>query len=186
MEKAHMDVNLLFMQVFDKGSLTDSEGRSASFKNTVIIMTSNEGGDMVMDMCQDPDDLPSVDELRTAIQPVLEQRFTPAFIGRTTVIPYYPLHPATIRKIVDLKMNKIRQRIESQYKMTLEITPAVGDLIGSRCQQMTTGARNINLIINESILPEIAKRILEMLDQDEHHDKMCVDAVDDAFTYEFK
>ena len=186
MEKAHMDVNLLFMQVFDKGSLTDSEGRSASFKNTVIIMTSNEGGDMVMDMCQDPDDMPSIDELRAAIQPVLEQRFTPAFIGRTTVIPYYPLHPATIRKIVELKMDKIRKRLEAQYKMALEITPAVGDLIGSRCQQMTTGARNINLIINESILPDIARRILEMMDQDEQHDKMCVDVKDDAFTYEFK
>jgi type VI secretion system protein VasG len=186
MEKAHMDVNLLFMQVFDKGFLTDSEGRAASFKNTVIIMTSNEGGDMVMDMCQDPDDMPSIDELRAAIQPVLEQRFTPAFIGRTTVIPYYPLHPATIRKIVDLKMNKIRKRLVSQYKMELEITPAVGDLIGSRCQQMTTGARNINLIINETILPDIARRILEMMENDEHHDKMCVDAVDDAFKYEFK
>ncbi len=186
MEKAHRDVNLLFMQVFDKGALNDSEGRSASFKNTVIIMTSNEGGQMVMDMCQDPDNLPSLDDLRAAIQPILEERFSPAFMGRCTVIPYYPLHPGTIRKIVDLKMNKIRKRMREQYKMDLAITPAVGDLIGSRCQQMTTGARNINLIINETVLPEIAKRILELMGEDKKYEKLCVDAKDGEFTYDFR
>jgi type VI secretion system protein VasG len=186
MEKAHPQVNLLFMQVFDKGALNDSEGRSASFKNTVIIMTSNEGGQMVMDMCQDPDAMPSLDDMRAAIGPILEQRFSPAFMGRCTVIPFYPLHPGTIRKIVDLKMNKIRNRLREQYKMNLEITPAVGDLIGSRCQQMTTGARNINLIINETVLPEIARRILELMGEDKKYEKLCVDAKDGEFTYEFK
>lgn len=185
MEKAHMDVNLLFMQVFDKGALTDSEGRVANFKNTVIIMTSNEGSDMIMDMCADGE-LPSLDEMRKGIQPILEKRFTPAFIGRTTVIPFYPLGRETLRKIVDLKMAKIRKRLQALYRIDLEVTPAVGDEIGQRCQQITIGARLINLIINETVLPEIARRILEIMGSEAKYEKMVLDAKDGQFTYEFR
>jgi type VI secretion system protein VasG len=184
MEKAHMDVNLLFMQVFDKGALTDSEGRVANFKNTVIMMTSNEGSDMIMEMCADGE-LPSLNEMRTAIQPILEARFTPAFVGRTTVIPFYPLSQETLRKIVDLKMNKIRRRLQDLYRLDLELTPAVGDEIGNRCQQITIGARLINLIINETVLPEIAKRILEIMGSEAKYDKLVIDAKDGQFTYNF-
>jgi type VI secretion system protein VasG len=185
MEKAHMDVNLLFMQVFDKGALTDAEGRVANFKNTVIMMTSNEGSDMIMDMCADGE-LPTLSDMRTAMQPILEQRFTPAFVGRTTVIPFYPLSPETLRKIVDLKMNKIRRRLQDLYKLDLELTPAVGDEISSRCQQITIGARLINLIINETVLPEVAKRILEIMGSEAKYEKLVIDAADGEFTYEFK
>jgi type VI secretion system protein VasG len=184
MEKAHMDVNLLFMQVFDKGSLTDAEGRTADFKNTVIIMTSNEGSQMVMDMCADGE-LPSLEEMRKGIQPILEQRFTPAFVGRTTVIPYYPLSPDVLRKIVDLKMAKIRKRLLETYKLELELTQAVGDEIGRRCQQITIGARLINLIINETVLPEIARRVLEIMGTETKHAKLVLDAKDGEFTYAF-
>ena len=185
MEKAHMDVNLLFMQVFDKGALTDSEGRVANFKNTVIMMTSNEASDMIMEMCADGE-MPSMDEMRTAIQPILEARFTPAFVGRTTVIPFYPLSQETLRKIVDLKMNKIRRRLQDLYRLDLELTPAVGDEIGNRCQQITIGARLINLIINETVLPEIAKRILEIMGTEAKYGKLVIDVKDGQFTYEFK
>ncbi len=185
MEKAHMDVNLLFMQVFDKGALTDSEGRTASFKNTVIMMTSNEGSDMVMDMCADGE-LPSLQEMRTAIQPILEARFSPAFVGRTTVIPYYPLSSETLRKIVDLKMNKIRRRLRETYKLDLELTPAVGDEISGRCQQITIGARLINLIINETVLPEIARHILEIMGSEAKYDRLVIDVKDGEFTYSFQ
>ena len=184
MEKAHMDVNLLFMQVFDKGALTDSEGRVANFKNTVIMMTSNEASDMIMEMCADGE-MPSMDEMRTAIQPILEARFTPAFVGRTTVIPFYPLSQETLRKIVDLKMNKIHRRLQDLYRIDLELTPAVGDEIGNRCQQITIGARLINLIINETVLPEIAKRILEIMGSEAKYEKLVLDAKDGQFTYEF-
>jgi type VI secretion system protein VasG len=183
MEKACLEVNLLFMQVFDKGSLTDSEGRLASFKNTVIIMTSNEGSQMIMDMCADGT-RPTLEEMRNGIQPILEQRFSPAFVGRTTVIPFYPLGQETLRKIIDLKMAKIRKRLQSLYKIELEMTPAVGDAMAARCQQISIGARLINLIINETVLPEIAKRMLEMMGTDEKHQKLVLD-VDAAgeFTY---
>ena len=184
MEKAHMDVNLLFMQVFDKGLLTDSEGRTADFKNTVIMMTSNEGSDMVMEMCADGEQ-PTLDELRKGMQPILEKRFTPAFVGRTTVIPFYPLGPDVLRKIVDLKMKKIRQRLLETYKLDLELTPAVGDEISSRCQQITIGARLINLIINETVLPEIARHVLEILGSEAKYEKLVIDAKDGEFTYEF-
>lgn len=184
MEKAHMDVNLLFMQVFDKGQLTDSEGRTADFKNTVIIMTSNEGSQMVMDMCADGEK-PSLDELRKGIQASLEQRFTPAFVGRTTVIPFYPLSPDVLRKIVDLKMKKIRRRLLETYKLDLELTQAVGDEIGRRCQQITIGARLINLIINETVLPEIARRVLELMGSEAKYDKLVIDVKDNDFTYSF-
>jgi type VI secretion system protein VasG len=185
MEKAHMDVNLLFMQVFDKGFLTDSEGHAANFKNTVIMMTSNEGSAMVMEMCADGEE-PSLEELRKGIQPILEQRFTPAFVGRTTVIPFYPLSPAVLRKITDLKMNKIGKRLMEQYKLKLELTQAVGDEIGRRCQQITIGARLINLIINETVLPAISTKVLEMMGQTHTHNTLVVDCADGEFTYNFK
>lgn len=188
MEKACLDVNLLFMQVFDKGSLNDSEGREASFKNTVIMLTSNEGSDMVMDMCADvPEDKrPGLEEMRKAIQPILEKRFTPAFIGRTTVIPFYPLSPATMRKIVDLKLKKIRERMMTNYKMVLEIDPRVSDSIAARCNTVTTGARLINLIINETVLPEIARNILEIMGGDKVYEKMKLGVNDSGeFTYDF-
>ncbi|MFQ5807402.1 MAG: AAA family ATPase, partial [Phycisphaerae bacterium] len=185
MEKAHMDVNLLFMQVFDKGALTDSEGRTANFKNTVIMMTSNEGSDMIMEMCADGE-LPTLDEMRNAMQPILEKRFSPAFVGRTTVIPFYPLSPETLRKIVDLKMEKIRRRLQDLYRLDLELTPAVGDEISNRCQQITIGARLINLIINETVLPEIARRILGIMGSEAKYDKLVIDAQDGEFTYGFK
>jgi type VI secretion system protein VasG len=185
MEKAHMDVNLLFMQVFDKGMLNDSEGRTASFKNTVIMITSNEGSDMIMDMCADGG-LPTLEEMRTAIQPILERRFSPAFIGRTTVIPYYPLSPPTLRKIIDLKLNKIRKRLHEVYELELDVTPAVGDTIGARCRQITIGARLINLIINETVLPEIARKVLEAMGSEHTHTRLTL-GVDDQgeFTYTF-
>lgn len=188
MEKACLDVNLLFMQVFDKGSLNDSEGREASFKNTVIMLTSNEGSDMVMDMCADvPEDKrPGLEEMRKAIQPILEKRFTPAFVGRTTVIPYYPLSPATMRKIVDLKLKKIRERMMTNYKMVLEIDPKVSDLIAARCNTVTTGARLINLIINETVLPEIARNILEIMGGDKVYERMKLGVNGGGeFTYDF-
>jgi type VI secretion system protein VasG len=186
MEKAHMDVNLLFMQVFDKGSLTDSEGRTANFKNTVIMMTSNEGSDMIMDMCADGE-LPSLEEMRTAIQPILEKRFTPAFVGRTTVIPFYPLSRDVLRRIVDLKLGKIRRRLQEIYRMDLEVTPAVGDAIGARCQQITIGARLINLIINETVLPEVARKTLEVMSSDAKPARLVLDVdAEGQFTYEFK
>jgi type VI secretion system protein VasG len=187
MEKAHMDVNLLFMQVFDKGMLTDSEGRTASFKNTVIMMTSNEGSDMVMNMCEDFDDLPSLEEMRNGIQPILEKRFTPAFIGRTTIIPFYPLSQQVLRKIVDLKLKKIRTRLQNLYRIELEVDPSVGDVIGSRCQQITIGARLINQIINETVLPAIARRILEIMGEEAKYSKLRLGTDDDGeFTYDLK
>ena len=183
MEKAHMDVNLLFMQVFDKGALTDSEGRVANFKNTVIVMTSNEGSNMIMDMCADGQQ-PTLDEMRQGIQPALEKRFTPAFVGRTTVIPYYPLSTPVLRKIIDLKMDKIRKRLRATYKIELVLTDAVGDAMSARCKQITIGARLINLIINETVLPEIAKKVLELMGSDKKYETLTIDA-DSAgeFTY---
>ncbi|MDX2199373.1 MAG: type VI secretion system ATPase TssH [Phycisphaerae bacterium] len=186
MEKAHIDVNLLFMQVFDKGALTDSEGRSANFKNTVIMMTSNVGSDTLLDLCtkRGAANLPPLEELRRVIQPELEQRFTPAFVGRTTVIPYLPLFPEALRKIVDLKLNKIRKRLRELYKLDLALSPAVADEIARRCQQITIGARLINLIINETILPEVARRVLEVLDEKEKYSKVTVEmGADGGFGY---
>ncbi|TWT41857.1 Chaperone protein ClpB [Phycisphaerae bacterium RAS1] len=186
MEKAHMDVNLLFMQVFDKGALTDSEGRVANFKNTVIVMTSNEGSDMIMEMCADGE-TPTLEEMRVAIQPIIEKRFTPAFVGRTTVIPFYPLSPDVLRKIVDLKMKKIKQRLQSLYRMELVIKPEVGDTIAARCKTITVGARLINIIISETVQPEIARRVLETMGGDEKYSQLVlgVDPASNEFTYEF-
>jgi len=160
MEKAHPGVQDIFYQVFDKGAMKDGEGRDIDFKNTVIIMTSNAGTDMVMKLCADPETRPDADKLGEAIRPELLKVFKPAFLGRVTVIPYFPLADDVLRGICELKLAAIRRRVEANYKARFSYTPEVVTTVVSRCHEVDSGARNIDHILTGSMLPELSSRLL--------------------------
>ena len=160
MEKAHPGVQDIFYQVFDKGAMKDGEGRDIDFKNTVIIMTSNAGTDMVMKLCADPETRPDAEKLGEAIRPELLKVFKPAFLGRVTVIPYFPLADDVLRGICELKLAAIGRRVEANYKARFSYTPEVVATVVSRCHEVDSGARNIDHILTGSMLPELSSRLL--------------------------
>ncbi len=163
MEKAHPGVQDVFYQVFDKGMLRDGEGRDIDFKNTVIIMTSNAGSDYLMSLCADPETMPDAAGLAEAMRPELLKVFKPAFLGRVTLIPYFPLSDAVLREIVRLNLEKIGRRLDASYRAGFAWTPAVVDGILARCQETESGARAIEHILSGTMLPEMAGRFLSAM-----------------------
>jgi type VI secretion system protein VasG len=166
-EKAHPDVLELFFQVFDKGVMEDGEGREIDFKNTIIILTSNAGTDVIMEACAGDGELPMVDALNEMLRPELQDHFKPAFIGRTTVIPFYPLRDANMKKIVRLKLNKIVKRILANHGARFVYDEKLVDTIAARCTEVDSGARNIDNILSGSLLPEVAGEVLERMSRSE-------------------
>jgi type VI secretion system protein VasG len=163
MEKAHPGIQDVFYQVFDKGTMKDGEGRDIDFRNTVIIMTSNAGSDTIARLCADPDTTPEPQALLEAVRPDLLKVFKPAFLGRVTTVIYYPLSDKVLRMIVDIQLNRIRKRIKEAYGVPFEVDPAVADEIVSRCREVESGARNIQSILNRTLLPELSAIILDRL-----------------------
>ena len=185
-EKAHPDVLELFFQVFDKGRMEDGEGREIDFRNTLIILTSNAGTDLVMRACMDApeDEQPEVAELNELLKPELNRVFKPAFLGRTSVIPYYPLRDENMRKIVRLKLNKIAKRIKANHNARLEYGDAVVDAIARRCTEVDSGARNIDNILTGTVLPEVSGHVLERMAEGGQIHAIKVDVgADGGFAY---
>ncbi|MFN7135957.1 MAG: type VI secretion system ATPase TssH, partial [Thermomonas sp.] len=162
-EKAHPDVLELFFQVFDKVRMEDGEGREIDFRNTLIILTSNAGTDLVMQACRGDGELPSVESLNELLKPELNRVFKPAFLGRTAVVPYYPLRDENLRKIVRLKLDKIGRRIRANHGAAFEYDDAVVDAIAARCTEVDSGARNIDNILTGTVLPEVSGHVLERM-----------------------
>ena len=189
-EKAHPDVLDLFYQVFDKGVMEDSEGRLIDFKNTLILLTSNVGSSQIMQACINTDpsitefSLPDSDHLKQVINPHLYKAFKPAFLGRLTVIPYYPLTDDALAEIIRLKLDKITGRIRDNYDVPCVIDPEVIELILSRCHEVDSGARNADAIISHTLLPQLAGQLLDHDDSQSVLKKITVfvDA-DDNFAY---
>jgi type VI secretion system protein VasG len=163
MEKAHPGVQDIFFQVFDKGLLRDGEGRDIDFKNTLIIMTSNAGTDTIAKLCADPETMPDEAGLTDALRPELMKTFKPAFLGRTTIVPYFPLTDETLRKIVELQLGRIGARIAENYGATFEYTPELVDHIVSGSLVAESGARAIENLLSRGVLPEISERFLERM-----------------------
>ena len=163
MEKAHPGVQDIFYQVFDKGTMKDGEGRDIDFRNTVLIMTTNEGTDRIKSLCADPETRPDAEALTKTIFDVLLEKFKPAFLGRTTIIPYYMLSDEELRKIVDLKLNKIGKRVLENHRATLEYSDELASRIAERCTEVDTGARNIDHILNHTLLPQLANEFLKVM-----------------------
>ena len=160
MEKAHTDVMELFYQVFDKGFMEDAEGREIDFKNTVILMTSNTGSDMLMKMCADPETRPEPGALAEALTPELRKIFKPALLGRLIVIPYYPIDDRSMRKIIELKLDHIRRRLAENHRVPFTYSTELVDEVARRCTEVESGARNVDHILTGTLLPEVSSEIL--------------------------
>jgi type VI secretion system protein VasG len=160
MEKAHPGVQDVFFQVFDKGNMKDGEGRDIDFKNTVIIMTSNAGTDLIAKLFADPDTAPDAAGLAEALRPELMKHFKPAFLGRVTLVPYFPLSDAVIRQIVGIQLERIRRRVWDSYRAGFDYTPDVAETIARRCTESSSGARNIENILSRTLLPELSAEVL--------------------------
>lgn len=185
MEKAHPGVQDIFYQVFDKGNMKDGEGRDIDFKNTVILMTTNAGTDLIKSICSDPETAPTPDAFLEAVFPELLKTFKPAFLGRTTVIPFYPLSDDVIKSIVGLKLGKIVKRIFDHYGAEMVYEPSLIEAIAQRCTEVDTGARNIDHILTRSLLPELSSEFLAQLAAGKEISKVRVGIDDEqGFTYE--
>ncbi|MFT8246338.1 type VI secretion system ATPase TssH, partial [Roseomonas sp. BN140053] len=163
MEKAHPGVQDVFYQVFDKGQMKDGEGRDIDFRNTVIIMTSNAGTDTIAKLCADPDTAPDPEALTEALKPDLLKSFKPAFLGRCNVVTYYPLADDIMRMIIGLNMKRIARRVKEAYGVSMEVDDSVPAAIAARCRDVDSGARNIEVILTRTLLPELSSRILARL-----------------------
>jgi type VI secretion system protein VasG len=159
-EKAHPDVLELFFQVFDKGQMEDGEGREIDFKNTIIILTSNAATDSIMKLTADPETMPAQQGLVKAIKPELDKIFKPAFLGRLVVIPYFPIRDEALKKIIVLKLNKIQRRLQESHRVALTYDAALVDEVARRCTEVESGARNVDNILTNTMLPEISTQIL--------------------------
>jgi type VI secretion system protein VasG len=159
-EKAHPDVLELFFQVFDKGNMEDGEGRQIDFKNNIIILTTNACTDQLMKLVADPETAPSPRALVETLKPDLNKIFKPAFLGRMVVIPYYPVRDEALKQIIRLKLGKIQRRILENHKVKLTYDDAFLNEVASRCTEVESGARNVDNILTNSLLPDISRKIL--------------------------
>lgn len=185
-EKAHKDVHEIFFQVFDKGWMEDGEGRKVNFRNTVIILTTNVGDSEIMSMCSDENNLPSVEELEKAVRPALYKVFPAALIGRMSIVPYYPLGTKNLNRIIDLKLNKIVKRVKENYNAVFEYTQALRDEIIARCNNVASGARMIDAIISNDLLPQVSCSFLEKTMNGRSIVKVKADCNNSEFVFEFE
>ena len=159
-EKAHPDVHEIFFQVFDKGVMEDGEGRTIDFKNTLILLTSNVGTQLLMGLCSDPELTPEPDELAKALREPLLKVFPPALLGRLLVIPYYPLSDKVMGDIIRLQLNRVVSRIGERHKVAMTYDDAAVELIASRCTEPESGGRMIDAILTNTMLPALSSVFL--------------------------
>jgi type VI secretion system protein VasG len=186
MEKAHPGVQDVFYQVFDKGMMKDGEGRDIDFKNTIILMTTNAASEAIVNLCADPDTAPGPEDLAKAVFPELLKTFKPAFLGRLTVVPYYPLEDDVMKRIARLKLGKIARRIDEHYGAVFGFTDELVENVVQRCTEVDTGARNIDEILTKTLLSEMSTEFLSRLAKGELIRGVEVSLDDDArFVYDF-
>jgi type VI secretion system protein VasG len=185
-EKAHPDVLEMFFQVFDKGVMDDAEGREIDFRNTLIILTSNVASSQIMQACLnvEAEQLPSPDDLSEMLRPALFKAFKPAFLGRMKVIPYYPISDDILEQIIRLKLDRIQKRVKANHKADFVYDDALVETVLARCTEVDSGARNVDHILNGTLLPEIAEHVLLKMADEVQIRKIKVSAKDDGrFTY---
>jgi len=184
MEKAHPGVHDLFYQIFDKGHIKDSEGRTVDFKNTIIIMTSNAADQAICDACEDRDERMSNDELLESIRPDLQQYFKPAFLGRTTIVPYYPLNDEELSKITEISLNRIKKKLAEQYQASFTWDEGFVEFVVGKNTDPTTGGRAVEQIINRSLMPKLAEECISRLSQQQPISQVSVVAANNATGFE--
>ncbi len=184
MEKAHSGVQDIFYNLFDKGTIKDGEGRDIDFRNTVIIMTSNAGEEHIRAICAAGEELPEPDILLDNFRPLLLNFFKPAFLGRTTVIPYYPLSDENLLKICKINMKRIEKRVRAHYDAEFSYDEDVLLHIVARSQEVDTGARNIENILTRTMLPAMASECLARLAANQDITKIHIGVTEESsFTY---
>ncbi len=184
-EKANPDVLNLFYQVFDKGMLADGEGRVIDFKNTILVLTSNLASDIIMQIAAG-DAPPELDVLTEAIRPVLNNHFKPALLARMEVVPFFPIKPDVMKEIVGLKLNQLGKRLYDSQRIEFQHDPKVVDQIAQRCTEVETGARNIDYIVNKTLLPRISTEILQRMAEENMPNVLRIGIAQDGdFSYEF-
>jgi len=174
-EKAHPDVMELFYQVFDKGMLEDGEGRKIDFKNTLIILTTNLGTDTIMKVCADEETRPTPEGLAEMLRPELNNHFKPAFMGRLKVVPYFPITDANLKIIVRLKLGKVAKRMLENRRTAFVFDDQVVEAIAGRCTEVDSGARNIDHILTNTLLPEMSRELLSRMVAGEQINEVKVD-----------
>ena len=185
MEKAHPDVHELFFQVFDKGWMEDGEGRVISFKNTLILITTNVGTDLIMGLCKDPELLPDPEGIARALREPLLKVFPPALLGRLVVIPYYPLTDAIIGLIARLQLKRIGRRIHDNHKIEFSFDEEVVKLIIGRCTEVESGARMIDALLTNTLLPRISQEFLTRMVEGRAVDRVQVGVAEGDFRLSF-
>ncbi|MFJ2549671.1 type VI secretion system ATPase TssH [Pseudomonas sp. NPDC087612] len=159
-EKAHPDVHEIFFQVFDKGVMEDGEGRVIDFKNTLILLTTNAGTELISRVCKDPQNTPEPEAIASALRQPLLEIFPPALLGRLVTIPYYPLSDEMLKAITRLQLERIRKRVQGTHKVAFDYDDEVVDLIVSRCSETESGGRMIDAILTNSLLPDMSREFL--------------------------
>jgi type VI secretion system protein VasG len=185
-EKAHPDVHELFFQVFDKGFMEDGEGRFIDFRNTLILLTSNVGSDLIAQMCADPDLIPEPDAIATALRDPLLKVFPAALLGRIVVIPYYPLSELMLGQIIRLQLGRIVDRFRVNHGAEFAYSEEVVKLIASRCTQIESGGRMIDAILTNSILPRVSEMVLTRLMDGQSIARISVDVGAADFEYQVR
>jgi len=184
-EKAHPDVHEIFFQVFDKGMMEDGEGRMIDFKNTLILLTTNVGSELIMNMCKDPELMPEPEGIAAALRPALLKTFPAALLGRLVTIPYYPLSDTMLGAIIRLQLGRIEKRIATNYGIPFSFTDATVKLIASRCTELESGGRMIDAILTNNVLPAISRQALQSTADGEALRRVHIDASESEFSYEF-
>jgi type VI secretion system protein VasG len=184
-EKAHPDVHEIFFQVFDKGWMEDAEGRYIDFKNTIIILTSNASQDVIINMCKDPELMPSAEGLEKAMRAPLTKVFPDALLNRLVVVPYYPISKEVLQRIIKLNLSRVEKRVGENHKVPFTYDNAVPELIGQRCTELERGARMVEAMITNTMLPVIGKEFLSRLASGTEIKRVHASVKDGDFEYAF-
>ncbi|MFC1782178.1 type VI secretion system ATPase TssH [Planctomycetota bacterium] len=184
-EKAHPDVHEIFFQVFDKGWMEDGEGRVINFKNTIILLTSNTGSDLIMNMCKDPELMPEPEGIAKGLREPLLKVFPAALLGRLVVAPFYPIGDEVLLLIIRLQLRRIERRLMENQKIPFTYDDDVVELVKSRCTEVESGARMVDAILTHSLLPSISQEYLQRLVAGKTIEKVHIDVKDSEFKYKF-
>jgi type VI secretion system protein VasG len=182
-EKAHPDVLELFFQVFDKGRMEDGEGREIDFRNTIILLTSNAATDTLMKLCADPETMPDPQGMLQALKPELNKIFKPAFLGRLLIVPYFPVRDEALKQIIRLKLGKIQKRLLETHRIELAYDDILLNEVAARCTEVESGARNVDNILSNTMLPDLSRQILSQIAAGVETNLVSISVKDGLLTY---
>jgi type VI secretion system protein VasG len=185
-EKAHPDVHEIFFQVFDKGVMEDGEGQLIDFRNTLIILTTNVGTDLIAGMCKDSGLTPTPESIAAALRQPLLEVFPAALLGRLVAIPYYPLSDAMLKRIVRLQLDRVVARTRKSQDVELSYDDSVVGLIASRCTEPESGGRMIDSILTNTLLPQVGRELLERLRDGVRAQRVAIGVAGDELSFRFE